>query len=183
MKIARALALPLAISAFVQAASAAPPAEPALVGPLPSLAPLVDAVKGAVVNVDVKSKVRGMEAEGMAPFGFQNRRGPQIRQGTGSGFIIESDGHILTNNHVVQGADRVTVRLEDGRSFDAQVVGRDPLTDVALLKIKGKVENLPVVHLGDSDAMHVGDWVVAIGNPFGLASSVSAGILLSLIHI
>jgi serine protease Do len=83
----------------------------------------------------------------------------------------------LTNNHVVQGAVDIRVRLEDGRAFDAEVLGRDPLTDVALIRFKDKGENLPVASLGDSDAMRVGDWVVAIGNPFGLASSVSAGII------
>src|SRR5262249_53642510 len=100
-----------------------------------------------------------------------------IRQGAGSGFIIHPNGTVLTNNHVVEGADAIRVRLEDGRSFDANVLGRDPLTDVAVVKLKGKVENLPVVPLGDSDSMKVGDWVLAIGNPFGLASSVSAGII------
>ncbi len=84
---------------------------------------------------------------------------------------------MLTNNHVVEGAVAIRVRLDDGRTFDAQVMGRDPLTDVAVIRLKGKVEKLPFVRLGDSDAMRVGDWVVAIGNPFGLASSVSAGII------
>ncbi|HEX8539157.1 MAG TPA: Do family serine endopeptidase, partial [Cystobacter sp.] len=105
-----------------------------------------------------------------------SRREP-IRQGTGSGFIIDPKGLVLTNNHVVEGAVAIRVRLDDGRSFDAEIVGRDPLTDVALIRIKSKTDNLPTVKLGDSDAMRVGDWVVAIGNPFGLASSVSSGIL------
>jgi len=101
----------------------------------------------------------------------------QIRQGLGSGFIIDGKGLVLTNNHVVQGAIDIRLHLDDGRAFDAQVMGRDPLTDLALVRIKEKAENLPASKLGDSDAMRVGDWVVAIGNPFGLASSVSAGII------
>ncbi|WP_164017001.1 trypsin-like peptidase domain-containing protein [Pyxidicoccus trucidator] len=154
---------------------------------LPSLAPLVDSVKSAVVNVDVQARggggMPGMEEN---PFfdrffgGGGGRGGPQrepLRQGAGSGFIIESKGVILTNNHVVADAVSITIRLDDGRSFAGEVLGRDPLTDVALVKLKEKVEGLPTVKLGDSDALRVGDWVVAIGNPFGLASSVSLGIV------
>jgi serine protease Do len=139
----------------------------------------VESVKGAVVNVDVQAKAALPWGRRGAPqdnpfFG----RGPQpIRQGAGSGFIIDSKGLVLTNNHVVEGAVAILVRLDDGRSFNAEVVGRDPLTDVALVRLKGKVENLPTVKLGDSDAMRVGDWVMAIGNPFELASSVSLGII------
>ncbi|WNG28301.1 Do family serine endopeptidase [Cystobacter fuscus] len=150
---------------------------------LPSLAPLVESVKGAVVNVDVQATAARGERQ-LSPFdrffGGEDPRGSRrepIRQGTGSGFIIDPKGLVLTNNHVVEGAVAIRVRLDDGRSFDAEVVGRDPLTDVALIRVKGKVDNLPTVKLGDSDAMRVGDWVVAIGNPFGLASSVSSGIL------
>jgi serine protease Do len=95
----------------------------------------------------------------------------------GSGFIIDAKGIALTNNHVVEGASLIRVRFDDGRSFEAEVMGRDPATDIAVLRLKGKVENLPSVKLGDSDATRVGDWVVAIGNPFGLASSVSVGIV------
>ena len=157
---------------------------------LPSLAPLVDSVKAAVVNVDVESRggtagaQQGEEEED--PFqrffgGGGGMRNPhnnnQIRQGAGSGFIIDPKGLVLTNNHVVENAVTIRIRLEDGRSFDGQVLGRDPLTDVALVKLQGKVENLPSVKLGDSNLMKVGDWVVAIGNPFGLASSVSLGII------
>src|SRR5215813_194229 len=148
---------------------------------LPSLAPLVDSVKAAVVNVDVTSRVE-REDPGDDPFeqffgrGRRDPRG-QVRQGAGSGFVIDHRGYILTNNHVVEGAFNIRVRFADGRSMEAEVLGRDPLTDIALIKLKSPPGNLPVLKLGDSDAMKVGDWVVAIGNPFGLASSVSAGIL------
>ena len=158
---------------------------------LPSFAPLVESVKGAVINVEVRAQSREPVAtSGPDPFRdffdrFFSRPGRpqsqprgQIRAGLGSGFIIDPSGVALTNNHVVQGAIAIRVRLNDGRSFDAEVLGRDPLTDVAVIKFKGdELKNLPVVHLGDSDALRVGDWVVAIGNPFGLTSSVSAGIL------
>ncbi|PTL78277.1 trypsin-like peptidase domain-containing protein [Vitiosangium sp. GDMCC 1.1324] len=169
------------------AAPAATPLQPAIreVQALPSLAPLVESVKGAVVNVDVQSR-SSMSEDGENPLmerffgggmGSRGQRREPIRQGTGSGFIIDPKGMVLTNNHVVEGAVSILVRMDDGRSFDAEIVGRDPLTDVALIRIKGKVDNLPTVKLGDSDALRVGDWAVAIGNPFGLASSVSSGII------
>jgi serine protease Do len=147
---------------------------------LPSLAPLVDSVKAAVVNVDVTSRVEREEPSDDPLeqfFGRRRDRGTQVRQGAGSGFVIDPRGYILTNNHVVEGAFNIKVRFADGRSMEAEVLGRDPLTDIALIKLKTPPANLPVLKLGDSDAMRVGDWVVAIGNPFGLASSVSAGIL------
>jgi serine protease Do len=152
---------------------------------LPSLAPLVESVNAAVVNVDVQARggggPRGMEENPFFDRFFGGGRGGQrrepLRQGAGSGFIIDPKGLILTNNHVVEDAVSITIRLNDGRSYPGEVVGRDPLTDVALVKLKEKVENLPTVRLGDSNALRVGDWVVAIGNPFGLASSVSLGIV------
>ncbi|NTX06218.1 MULTISPECIES: Do family serine endopeptidase [Myxococcus] len=158
---------------------------PATSGTVTSLAPLVDSVKGSVVYVEVQARPKRMSGMQGLPPGFAERFGmppgmqgnPQPRQGLGSGFIIDATGTVLTNNHVVEGADAVRVKLEDGRSFDAEVLGRDPLTDVALLKLKGAPNNLPFVPLGDSDAVRVGDAVMAIGNPFGLDSSVSAGIL------
>ncbi len=150
-------------------------------GALPSLAPLVDSVKAAVVNVDVTSRVERDDGGGgddpFEQFFGRGRQRPQVRQGAGSGFVIDPRGYILTNNHVVEGAFNIRVKFEDGRALEAEVLGRDPLTDVALIKLKNPPPNIPFVKLGDSDAMRVGDWVVAIGNPFGLASSVSAGIL------
>ena len=168
----------------------AAPAQPNQAGKdvqaLPSFARLVESVKSAVVNVEVQSRVKspfsGDRGSDLFEYFFGGGgRGPrpreQFRQAAGSGFIIDPKGIILTNNHVVEDAANIQVTLDDGRNFDAEVVGRDPLTDVAVIRIKQKVDNLPTVKLGDSDAMKVGDWVVAIGNPFGLASSVSAGIV------
>jgi serine protease Do len=94
----------------------------------------------------------------------------------GSGFIIDKEGYIVTNNHVIEGADKIEVKLKNGKEFDAEIVGRDPNTDIALIKIKSK-NNLPVLKLGDSDVLKVGQWVVAIGNPFGLEHTVTAGIV------
>ncbi len=157
---------------------------------LPSLSPLVESVKAAVINVEVRAGAPPQPAVSVGDpwqdffdrfFGRPGGRGrrPQgrIRTGLGSGFIIRQSGIALTNNHVIEGAISITVRLNDGRSFDAEVLGRDPLTDVGLIKFRESPQDLPAVSLGDSDALRVGDWVVAIGNPFGLASSVSAGII------
>ena len=99
----------------------------------------------------------------------------QSQEASGSGFIVSRDGYILTNNHVVADADKVTVTLLDKRSFDAKVIGRDPTTDVAVIKIDGS--NLPVASLGDDSNLRVGQWVVAIGNPLGLDFTVTAGIV------
>ena len=96
-------------------------------------------------------------------------------EASGSGFIVSADGYILTNNHVVADADKVTVTLLDKRMFKAKVVGRDPTTDVAVIKIDGT--NLPSLQLGDDAKSRVGEWVVAIGNPLGLDFTVTAGII------
>jgi serine protease Do len=100
---------------------------------------------------------------------------PKEQRGSGSGIIISEDGYILTNNHVVENASKVDVGLYDKRRFDATVVGTDPLTDLAVIKIE--TDNLPVAYLGDSDNMKVGQWVMAIGNPLSLTSTVTAGIV------
>jgi serine protease Do len=119
-------------------------------------------------------------------FGGQQRRGRQQEQpqrqerrsqGLGSGVIVSRDGYILTNYHVVAGADEIEIKTADGRGFDAYVVGSDSLTDVAVVKIKESVNNLPVAYLGDSDLLRPGEWAVAIGNPFSLTSSVTMGIV------
>ena len=105
------------------------------------------------------------------PRQFQRRS-----EGQGSGFLIDASGYIVTNNHVAGGADEITVTLQDGRKFDASLVGSDPRTDLALIKVDAG-SNLPYVAFGDSDSARVGDWVVAIGNPFGLGGTATAGII------
>ncbi|MCM0082610.1 DegQ family serine endoprotease [Geomonas sp. Red32] len=99
------------------------------------------------------------------------------QQSLGSGFIIDRNGYIITNNHVVDKADEIKVKLSDGREFTAKVVGRDSKTDLALIKISSTFRELPVLPLGDSDKMRVGDWVLAVGNPFGLEHTVTQGII------
>jgi S1-C subfamily serine protease len=103
--------------------------------------------------------------------------GPQerVEKGEGSGFIINSNGQILTNAHVVDGADTVNVTLKDGRSFAGKVMGTDPVTDVAVVKIEAN--NLPTVALGNSDQLKPGEWAIAIGNPLGLDNTVTTGII------
>jgi serine protease Do len=159
--------------------------------PAPSFTGLVESVRSSVVNVEVTSRApdafshpffeEGPGEDFWEHFFGRNGAGSgpraPLQEGIGSGFIISPGGQVLTNNHVVQGAESIRVKLQDGRTFDAEVLGRDPLTDVALLQLKGRPSNLPVAKLGDSDALQVGEWVVAIGNPFGLPSSVSAGII------
>ena len=106
--------------------------------------------------------------------GFQ-RPDPQPRVGSGSGVIISTDGYIITNNHVIEGADQLEVTLNDNRKFDAKLVGTDPQTDIALIKIEAK--DLPTIPFGDSEKLKVGEWVLAVGNPFNLTSTVTAGIV------
>src|SRR6266481_8019519 len=137
-------------------------------------------VKPSVVFIRSQHVERGDNQR--LPPGFQDffpnlRRRPQVEQGSGSGFIVSSDGYILTNNHVVAGADKVTVRLYDKREFTAKVVGTDPNTDVAVIKIDAR--GLPGVGFGNSDSARVGEWVLAIGNPLGEAFTftVTAGIV------
>jgi serine protease Do len=132
--------------------------------PPTSLAPLIRAVEAGVVNITTVA-LRESGLGGM-------------KKATGSGFVLTPDGLVVTNNHVVAGARQIAVRLSDGREFAAEVVGRDASTDVALLRLSGAgLGNLPAVYLGDSDRLEVGDWVVAIGNPFGLDHSVAHGMI------
>ena len=130
-------------------------------------------MNAAVVNVDASS--RGGRPRRGEP--DDSRDGP--RQGAGSGFFIDEDGHILTNYHVIEGADRITITLSDGRTLRARIVGTDPAIDVALLAIDADAAGgrLPVASLGNSDKLRVGEWVCAIGNPLGYVHSVTVGVV------
>jgi serine protease Do len=165
------------------------PAPGRYAGALPDFAGLAEHYGPAVVNVAVLGKRQQVDLpEGMSPndpffeffrrFGQPGQRGngnvPQAR-GEGSGFIVSTDGYILTNAHVVENADAVTVKTTDRREYTAKVVGVDAQTDVAVLKIEAK--NLPTVRLGDPSKLRPGEWVVAIGSPFGFENSVTAGIV------
>jgi S1-C subfamily serine protease len=139
-----------------------------------SFADLVAKVRPAVVNIYTRQEI--ITPGRYNPFsGVRVIPQRRVAESLGSGFIIDAGGHVLTNYHVVQNATQIGVRLLDERLFKAEVVGADPKTDVALLQIIG-AEDLPVIELGDSSKLRVGDWVVAIGNPLGLASTVTAGI-------
>ena len=145
--------------------------EPAKSGPL-SFAPIAKLADPSVVTV----QTIGEEIE-PSPF-FSNRARRRETKGLGTGFVVDKDGTILTNNHVIEGADTIMVKLSDDKEFPGRIVGRDPHTDIAVIKVDLK-DHAPLtpLALGDSDAMEVGDWVVAIGNPFGLSHTVSAGIV------
>lgn len=112
---------------------------------------------------------------GRSPFQQRNQGGGEVEQGTGSGVILSADGYIVTNNHVVRDADELTVTLNDKREFKAKVVGTDPSTDLALIRIDAS--DLPFMQLANSDNIKVGEWVVAVGNPFNLSGTVTAGIV------
>ncbi len=99
------------------------------------------------------------------------------RRSLGSGVILDKDGYIVTNNHVIEHADRIQVRLSDDEEFEAELIGRDVKTDLALIKLHGADYDFPVVHFGDSDTLRVGEWVIAVGNPYGLSHTVTAGII------
>jgi Do/DeqQ family serine protease len=147
----------------------------------------VSAEKAIHAVVHIKSTIQGRAQQGggrqyIDPFeyffGLGNRgqgQPPRQRVGFGSGVIISVDGYIITNNHVVEGADDLEVTLNDSRKYTAKVVGSDPSTDIALLKIEGK--DFPTIPFGDSDKLKVGEWVLAVGNPFNLTSTVTAGIV------
>ncbi|UCH73885.1 MAG: DegQ family serine endoprotease [Rhodospirillales bacterium] len=157
-----------------------------------SFADLVETLQPAVVNVSTTQKVAGHQSEGPtfefppgSPFRdfFDqfNRRGddegrPRRATSLGSGFIIDSSGYVVTNNHVIEGADKITVTMYNDTTLEAELVGRDAKTDLALLKIKD-AGTYPYVAWGDSDSARVGDWVIAIGNPLGLGGTVTAGII------
>lgn len=133
---------------------------------------VAEKVTPTIVQVSVVSERENPHADF---FFFPFKDMPKEQRGSGSGIIISDDGYIVTNNHVVENATKVTVGMSDKRSFDAKVVGTDPLTDLAVIKIDAK--NLSAAYLGDSDDLKVGQWVMAIGNPLSLASTVTAGIV------
>ena len=164
----------------------------AKVSGLPDFTSLVEEAGPAVVNI----RVTQFGSRGEANRGMQNQQGrediPEFfrrffdvpgapngsqpdRQGAGSGFIIESDGYIITNHHVVDGADEIIIRMADRREFKAELIGSDPLSDVALLKVDAK--GLPTLKMGNSEELRRGEWVVAIGSPFNFDQSVTAGIV------
>jgi serine protease Do len=158
-----------------------------------SLAPLAEKISPSVVNITTSTLIEGRTGpQGTAPEGspfedffreFQDRnRGedgapaPRRSSALGSGFVISEDGYVVTNNHVIEGADEITIEFFSGEELVAKVIGTDPNTDIALLKVEADGP-LPFVSFGDSDASRVGDWVIAMGNPLGQGFSVSAGIV------
>ena len=166
----------------------APPAPVVVNGMRTSYADVVEKTSPAVVMI--KSERKTKAAPQQFPFGddpqfrefFKNlpqqpdtQQRPQIERGLGSGVIISQDGTILTNHHVIDGAEKITVQMNDNKTFDAKVVGSDPPSDLAVLKIEGS--NLPFLNLGNSDNVRIGDIVLAIGNPLGIGQTVTAGII------
>lgn len=162
----------------IQLSSYTPPALPQ--AQLPDLTQAAEKSVSAVVHITTKTKTQSYDSGNQlfdfffGPRGYQQQE-PQPRMAAGSGVIISEDGFIVTNNHVVEGAQNIDVILNDSRRFTAKVIGRDPNTDIALVKIDAK--NLSVLPWGDSEAMKLGEWVLAVGNPFNLGTTVTAGIV------
>ena len=161
--------------------------------PMPGLAGVVNfadvaaRLNPAVVNIDATSRSRRAGRPRQSPNGrpvpevpsepFDNRRRGEVpRRGAGTGFIIDEQGHILTNHHVIEGADRIAVKLSDGRNLRAEVIGSDPETDIALIRVATDAK-LPHAVLGDSDELRVGEWVCAIGNPLAYEHTVTVGVV------
>jgi serine protease Do len=194
----------LTVAAALAFTAAAPPVNgdtgvtpgPRAAGPHGGFADLVERVQPAVVNIATRARVSRTSAPGGLPFQipegspfaerfreFFGNEAPNLprgdtrrSQGVGSGFIVDADGHVVTNHHVIQDADEIVVTLDDGTEHVARVVGHDEKTDLALLKLDHE-EPLPHVTFGSSRQARVGDWVVAVGSPFGLGGTVTAGIL------
>jgi serine protease Do len=157
-----------------------------------SLAPLAEKISPSVVNITTSTLVEGRTApQGIVPEGspfedffreFQDRNNnengnrPRRSSALGSGFVISEDGYVVTNNHVIEGADEILIEFFNGSELKATVIGTDAKTDIALLKVEAE-KALPFVPFGDSDTANVGDWVIAMGNPLGQGFSVSAGIV------
>ncbi len=152
--------------------------------PLPSLAPVLERVTPSVVNIYTQTRVRVRSPLMDDPFfrrffNMPNTPRERVSQSLGSGVIVDArEGFVLTNNHVIAGADDISVTLSDGRSFDAEVIGTDPDTDLAMVRIPA--EDLQALPFADSNQLRVGDFVVAVGNPFGLGQTVTSGIVSAL---
>ena len=181
-------AVPEAPPAAVESRAAEP--QPVVEPPAPqpsapssiNFADIVARINPAVVNIDATAlsrRARRLVDEGARrpddPFDL-GRRGDAPRRGTGTGFLIDAEGHILTNHHVIEGAERLTVKLADGRSLRAEIVGSDPDTDIALIKVDGG-QSFPHATLGDSSKLRAGDWVCAIGNPLAYEHTVTVGVV------
>jgi len=186
------------IASQPQPGAAAAPAEPhrTQAGPA-SVADLAEGLLGAVVNISTSQRVKGGEGQGTVPLPqapegspfqdffdefFKDRQGgngPQQNvQSLGSGFVVDAaEGIVVTNNHVIADADEIEVNFSDGSKLKAELVGTDPKTDIAVLKVDPTLKKLTAVKFGDSDKMRIGDWVMAIGNPFGLGGTVTVGII------
>jgi Do/DeqQ family serine protease len=180
--------LPLGLLSLALGCSA-PPSDAAIPPvvdgqPLPSLAPMLSKVTPAVVNISTKTRVRSANAYFDDPvfrqfFGLQGTPRERVEQSLGSGVVVDAaKGYVLTNNHVVGGADDIQVTLQDGRSFTGRLIGSDPDTDVALVKIDA--DRLTALPVGASDALRVGDFVVAVGDPFGLGQTATSGMVSAL---
>ncbi len=181
-----------AAAAVVFGQAAAPFQSPPILQGTADIAAIVEKTKATVVNITTSSRPRPSSSEGLDAFEFffgqpfgGNGTPPgfnpfggrsQARRSLGSGFIVDASGYVLTNHHVVENADDITVKLWDGRELKATVAGKDPKLDVAMLKLEN-AGLLPAVVLGDSDRLRVGEYVVAMGNPFGLGSTVTMGIV------
>lgn len=183
---ARSLCIALCVAAMSAAPGVARAALPAAVDgeELPSLAPVLDRVMPSVVNVYTRTRVRIRSPLIDDPFfrrffNIPDQPRERVSQSLGSGVIVDAGkGYVLTNNHVISGADDISVTLSDGRSFEAEVIGTDPDTDLAMIRIPA--EDLSALPFADTQALRVGDFVVAVGNPFGLGQTVTSGIVSAL---
>lgn len=182
---ARRLVLALSVSVCAVPALAALPAVDSQNQPLPTLAPMLDEVTPGVVNISTRGRVRVQENPLFSDpffrrfFDLPEQPRERVTQSLGSGVVVDAEaGLILTNNHVIDKADQITVTLRDGRMLEAELVGTDPDSDVAVIQVKA--EDLVAVPVGDSTQLQVGDFVVAIGNPFGLGQTVTSGIVSAL---
>ena len=185
------IALGLSVLTAPMMGVAETPTEVAAGQVMPSLAPMLEKVLPSVVSISVEGKQKSNAAQMdddipeefkflVGPDMFDRDRAPRNFKGLGSGAIINAEkGYVLTNNHVIKDADKITVQLHDGREFKAKVIGADEMSDVALIQVE-KPKNLTALKLADSDKLRVGDFTVAIGNPFGLGQTVTSGIVSAL---